>query len=349
MKERLSEKGITLIALVITIIVLLILAGVSIAMLTGDNGILTQAQRTKNATEIAAENETEMLDEYNNVLNNYINNDVTVTAKEISNSENKDKYYGAIVDGYTCENDEAVNNWKILYSDGNNIYLIADDYISTDYCPLSKAGNAVKKNTGNYKYGAGFSNIYESDYMGATDIPEIVRGLNSDYFNNGHETDDYPNIKAIAYLSDIEAWNKFKGNNADYAIGGPTIELIIKSYNEKYLTNYQYTSKDIDFGYTMSSDGIKWSGNQTNLLNVQDSLYVINSDSEAYGMWLSSPGTGNFDILCVEYDGSIEGYSLTGLIGMGPAYYNRVGFRPVVRLNTSVELQENTDGTFTIK
>ena len=44
MKEKLKQtKGITLIALVITIIVLLILAGVSIAMLTGDNGILTQA------------------------------------------------------------------------------------------------------------------------------------------------------------------------------------------------------------------------------------------------------------------------------------------------------------------
>ena len=44
MKEKLKQKkGITLIALVITIIVLLILAGVSIAMLTGQNGILTQA------------------------------------------------------------------------------------------------------------------------------------------------------------------------------------------------------------------------------------------------------------------------------------------------------------------
>ena len=46
MKERLKErKGITLIALVITIIVLLILAGVSIAMLTGENGILNQANK----------------------------------------------------------------------------------------------------------------------------------------------------------------------------------------------------------------------------------------------------------------------------------------------------------------
>ena len=45
-----NSKGITLIALVITIIVLLILASVSIAMLTGDNGILTQANKAKHET-----------------------------------------------------------------------------------------------------------------------------------------------------------------------------------------------------------------------------------------------------------------------------------------------------------
>ena len=48
MKEtKIKEQGITLIALVVTIVVLLILAGVSIAMLTGENGIVTQAQRAK--------------------------------------------------------------------------------------------------------------------------------------------------------------------------------------------------------------------------------------------------------------------------------------------------------------
>ena len=52
-----AQKGITLIALVITIIVLLILAGVSIAMLTGQNGILTQANNAKNATELASAKE----------------------------------------------------------------------------------------------------------------------------------------------------------------------------------------------------------------------------------------------------------------------------------------------------
>ena len=44
MNERISKKGITLISLVVTIVVLLILAGVSVSMLTGDNGILRRGK-----------------------------------------------------------------------------------------------------------------------------------------------------------------------------------------------------------------------------------------------------------------------------------------------------------------
>ena len=56
MKNKLikTNSGITLIALVITIIVLLILAGVTIATLTGDNGILTQATNAKTMTQISS-------------------------------------------------------------------------------------------------------------------------------------------------------------------------------------------------------------------------------------------------------------------------------------------------------
>ena len=57
-KQKLKEsKGITLIALVITIIILLILAGVTIATLTGDNGILKKAGDAKTQTEQAKEDE----------------------------------------------------------------------------------------------------------------------------------------------------------------------------------------------------------------------------------------------------------------------------------------------------
>ena len=47
LKKGKEQKGITLIALVVTIIVLIILAGVSINMLVGENGIITQSQRAE--------------------------------------------------------------------------------------------------------------------------------------------------------------------------------------------------------------------------------------------------------------------------------------------------------------
>ena len=68
-----GNKGITLIALVITIIVLLILAGVSIAMLSGDNSILTRGQQASvqtaviNARDDIALKVSECITEYNTV------------------------------------------------------------------------------------------------------------------------------------------------------------------------------------------------------------------------------------------------------------------------------------------
>lgn len=48
-----KQHGITLIALVVTIVVLLILAGISIGAITGDNGIINQAHDAKDDTQYA--------------------------------------------------------------------------------------------------------------------------------------------------------------------------------------------------------------------------------------------------------------------------------------------------------
>ena len=52
-----KNKGITLIALIITIIVLLILAGITIGMLTNNNGVLNQANSARTETSIGKEKE----------------------------------------------------------------------------------------------------------------------------------------------------------------------------------------------------------------------------------------------------------------------------------------------------
>ena len=66
-----NQKGITRIALVITIIVLLILAGVSIAMLTGDNGLLNKSKSAAVAQAIAGAKDEVYL-KHQQAMTNYL-------------------------------------------------------------------------------------------------------------------------------------------------------------------------------------------------------------------------------------------------------------------------------------
>ncbi len=83
-----NQKGITLIALVVTIVVLLILAGTSIAMLGGDNGIITNAQDAA-----AANTEGEVIDKmnvaYNTVKANIITKSSTIMNWSATDEDNE--------------------------------------------------------------------------------------------------------------------------------------------------------------------------------------------------------------------------------------------------------------------
>jgi len=67
-----QEKAITLVALVVTIIVLIILAGVSISLVLGDNGIITKAREAKTNYQTAAKNEKTSLNELYDEMNTKI-------------------------------------------------------------------------------------------------------------------------------------------------------------------------------------------------------------------------------------------------------------------------------------
>ncbi len=66
------QKGITLIALVVTIVVLIILATVSILAVFGDNGIIARAQTVKDTHEKGKADETNTLDDYASYIGNYL-------------------------------------------------------------------------------------------------------------------------------------------------------------------------------------------------------------------------------------------------------------------------------------
>lgn len=66
-RNKSKNKGITLIALVITIIILLILAGIAISTLTGSNGLFVKAKDARNNT-LNAKQEEEIRNGYNSVI-----------------------------------------------------------------------------------------------------------------------------------------------------------------------------------------------------------------------------------------------------------------------------------------
>ncbi len=119
-----SSKGITLIALVITIIVLLILTGVSIAMLTGENGILTQSTEAKKANTLGAEKEQIQLAMQSLKMKKQANNVSTV----VTLAELQKQFLDDGAKNVTVENGEN-NDLVVNYKDSKNSYIINQDGI----------------------------------------------------------------------------------------------------------------------------------------------------------------------------------------------------------------------------
>ena len=79
------NKGITLIALVVTVIVLIILSGVVITMLTGESGILTQVQNAKIVTEISQMKEEWNIKKTELEIEEINTEDINVSGEDVKN------------------------------------------------------------------------------------------------------------------------------------------------------------------------------------------------------------------------------------------------------------------------
>lgn len=132
-----NKKGITLISLVVTIIILLILAGISIGMLSGDNSILKQAGNAKSQTDIAEEKEilqTASLaamgkSKYGDITKEKLDNELNKYS-EIESTEQTDK--GIVVTfksnrAYLVNSDGDVSSYSditignLIVKDGNTV------------------------------------------------------------------------------------------------------------------------------------------------------------------------------------------------------------------------------------
>ena len=265
-----------------------------------------------------------------------------IETTDIANNPNK--YYGQYVD-YKPKNGEADVKWKIFYAgktpgtNTNNIYLIADDYISATYAPKGKRNTAI---TAHSTYRLSFDNVI-NDYIGSSDITNsLVKPWL--WYLDMHPENTNNNMKAVAYMLDTNVWDTFTDNagKAEYAIGGPTLDLFCTSYNKKYPNKtINYNMSGTGYSARLSTD--RYGDNTVDIEN--DSLYVISEGNKATGMWIASPGDMDKNAMWMTSYGIYIGNG-----GYGGSYNDDgIGFRPIVCLKSDVQLVQQSDGTYSIK
>ena len=145
-EAKARNNGITLIALVVTIIVLLILAGVSIAMLTGQNGILTQAQRAKEETEQATVEEQKGLTQMEANIN--------LENTEYVDSKGKKAIIPAGFAVSSIEEERNIDTGLVVIDKNGNefVWIPVENVVANDTSEANnkKAMSLLDSSTGNY-------------------------------------------------------------------------------------------------------------------------------------------------------------------------------------------------------
>ena len=115
-----ESKGVTLIALVVTIIVLIILSAITIAALKKDNGIITESNKAAEETEIAEEKEA-----LNSSIVKGISQDRLARLKEDNFKIGLDEYIGE--GKYELEYDNETKIFKVTFIESGRTYPVNSD------------------------------------------------------------------------------------------------------------------------------------------------------------------------------------------------------------------------------
>ena len=277
-----------------------------------------------------------------------------VSAADVQNKDQEfySNFYGSVVNNYGASLSTSENNkWKIFYADENNIYLISDGFIHRDTLPTKTVNGTSytydKNSSTGYEYVGGINNVNSGLLTlyptGGDDIvdttyatAETIKKLNKDFTEKGYTGNGQPNMRFVASMLDTDLWKSFmdddSGNGkAQYAIGGPTYEMLVNSYNQSHGTSYTCETTNNPYqGYDYNSKTLSTDCNN---------IYLIDGVNAAQNWYLASPF--GYQNNLVEY----VGITTTGIMSFTVGYD---GFRPIVCLKSDVLLSKVGDYEYKI-
>ena len=291
-------KGITLVALVVTIVVLLILAGVSINTVLGDDGIIQKAKEAAEATKRASAEE-----EMNRLVLEYqlAKNDETLE------SFLQEKVTEGRIDGVTDNGDGTITITKKV--EGKDYTITVKKPVAPT--PSVKVGaiRVVSDNTGagsslgeaSTRKGTTLYIMIESTISGGTTTvsPEVPYAVTE---NGTYKFTVTGTVNGTAYTKEVSVTvNQFKNS-------------ILEDINIKIGDNVNYTYDTASSSYTLESKYSGYSSNQTIAQTTGLTWKVLNIDKENDTVDIISTNPTSSTV----YFGNILGYN------NGPYYMNEI-------------------------
>ena len=292
---------------------------------------------------------------------------VVIDGGEVGSHLNE--YQGKYVDiGLnTNGNDVTTDDWELFYAGNGRIYLIAADYVPTDTLAAWQVigDNGKLKEFQKYTtYGVRWPST-PTEFLALPTEPNNYLDL---VMHKGYTLDDSKNnSKAVSQLLNTTSWNGIKTAASadkqkciDFVIGGPTLEMWCEAWNEavKGDTNgfvtidpepqtsgngygVKHGSKSSTYLYVNGTTSTSLTSEQLGELGKTYKTFFPHTGTSAWngcsGYWLASPS-------------AIGSLSLMGVYGSGHVNYNDynydyLGVRPVVCLESGVQLTETSKGS----
>lgn len=217
---------------------------------------------------------------------------------------------------YTANN---VSEWQIFYADSvtEEVFIISKNVIELRQSLNKNPNSSETENLLNDYATNGSATIADGSYGQIWNEAWITACKNAT-----GEKSTLKNAQATAYLCDTTKWTRYAVSGvANYAVGGPTLQLLVASINANPNTSYSGTLSATSVGYAYPS------------ISGLPKPYLAEEKSGRYGYWwLASPGsTNNKSIRGVDNTGNVNQMAYDSFEG----YTMEIGVRPLVSIPLS--------------
>ena len=325
MEKLIEEKAITLVALVVTIILLLILAGVSVASLSGQNGILTKATEAKTKTELATIDEARKLTQ----LEAATNTNGTTFKGTLDGQEKTVKIPSGFAVSQVKGESSIDDGLVIIDSEGNEFvwipcteteyttprdsnwasggYTGTDNKIWVDVQSTNVGVESIRKLVAD-GYQPGF---YIARYEAG--IPENATGM---YVNtNGgtyaksekkNETEVIKNYKPVS-KQNVQAWNYISQTNSKVVAENMVTNSTAKSYLvDSYAWNTVCRKINLKDSNKSLSDSTKWGNYYNNTTTAYEQLNTLFAVHTYNSGWTCATTYQNEQVIGAPKNGTVS-------------------------------------------